>query len=131
MLTTKLSNSQKFPKAAKIAVFVILSMGLVLFIVSRTSALRHGPAILLTSPTPGETIYKPLVTVKGVAKRTTELSLNGESIFIDQDGIFSEPMTLNPGYNIVTLEAKDRFGKTTRTDQKLIRAKMEPDKEDK
>lgn len=58
-------------------------------------------------------IYKeggPLVEVVGNCPKATYLSLNGREIFIDKEGGFSEMISLLPGYQVITINAKDRFG---------------------
>lgn len=54
----------------------------------------------------------PLVIVKGVAAKATYIALNGREIFIDKDGNFSEVVAILPGFSVITLNAKDKFGKT-------------------
>jgi hypothetical protein len=54
----------------------------------------------------------PLATVSGNASKATYLVLNGREIFIDKDGNFAESIVVLPGFSIVTLNARDKFGKT-------------------
>lgn len=53
-----------------------------------------------------------LAVVKGRAEKATHLTLNGREIFIDKEGNFSESIAMLPGFSVVTLNAKDKFGKT-------------------
>lgn len=53
-----------------------------------------------------------LTIVRGKAEKATYLTLNGREIFIDKGGNFSESISILPGYSVVTLNAKDKFGKT-------------------
>ena len=53
-----------------------------------------------------------LAVIKGNAMKATYLSLNGREIFIDKEGNFSESISMLPGFSIVTLDARDKFGKT-------------------
>lgn len=53
-----------------------------------------------------------VITVKGNAEKAILLTLNGREIFIDQDGNFTEVVSPLPGYSVITLFAKDKFGKT-------------------
>jgi hypothetical protein len=54
----------------------------------------------------------PLATVSGNASKAIYLSLNGREIFIDKNGNFSESIAVLPGFSVVTLNARDKFGKT-------------------
>jgi hypothetical protein len=52
------------------------------------------------------------INIQGKARNVSFLSLNGRQIFVDKEGKFSEEVLLLPGYNIITIEGRDRFGKT-------------------
>ena len=53
-----------------------------------------------------------LAIIRGTASKAIYISLNGREIFIDKDGNFSESIVILPGFSVVTLNAKDKFGKT-------------------
>ena len=61
-----------------------------------------------------------LIEVKGNAKNAIYLSLNGREIFIDKDGSFTEAVSLLPGLSVVTLDAQDKFGKTSKKKFEVI-----------
>ncbi len=72
-----------------------------------------GPKIALTSPVNGTETSEPLIDIAGTAKNIAFISLNDRQIYIDEQGAFKEPFLLSPGYNIVRINAKDKFGRTT------------------
>jgi hypothetical protein len=53
-----------------------------------------------------------LAEIKGKAPKATYITLNGREIFVDKDGNFSESVSMLPGFSIMALHAKDKFGKT-------------------
>ncbi len=53
-----------------------------------------------------------LATVSGNAAKAINLTLNGREIFIDKEGNFSESIAMLPGFSVVTINARDKFGKT-------------------
>jgi len=53
-----------------------------------------------------------LAIVSGNAEKAVYITLNGREIFIDKEGNFSESIIILPGFSIVTLNARDKFGKT-------------------
>lgn len=53
-----------------------------------------------------------IAIVHGTASKATYITLNGREIFIDKEGNFSESISILPGFSIVTLNARDKFGKT-------------------
>jgi len=61
-----------------------------------------------------------LAIVKGQAYKATYLSLNGREIFIDKDGNFSESLVVLPGFSVITLKARDKFGKIAEKKFELV-----------
>ena len=74
----------------------------------------EGPQVKVFTPHNGDVATSSRITVEGVAKNTTDISLNGGSIFIDEQGHFSDSLLLSPGYTILTIVAHDRFGREVR-----------------
>ncbi len=75
----------------------------------------EGPEIKITSPVQlGGSVSEPLVKLAGIATNIKEISLNGSPIYIDEQGNFNERLVLLRGYNIIKLEAKDKFNKETK-----------------
>lgn len=62
-----------------------------------------------------------LIIVEGVAEKAILLTINGREIFIDKKGNFSEVLSPLPGFSVVSLYAKDKFGKTAEENFKLVR----------
>ena len=58
-------------------------------------------------------VDEPFITIEGTAHRIATLSMNGETIPVTEDGAFSEPYLLAPGYNRIVLTASDRYNKST------------------
>jgi len=71
----------------------------------------QGPIIEVESPKNGESFESSLIEVRGKIKNVAFLSLNDYQITVDTAGVFKEKLLLSPGYNIVKLETKDRFGR--------------------
>jgi hypothetical protein len=80
----------------------------------------QGPQITVTAPENGSALREPLVVIEGIAKNISYISLNGGAIFVDSQGHFSEKLLLLPGYNIMTINAEDRFGKKTEKTLELV-----------
>ena len=92
----------------------IIGIFLIFFIVYglfESYKIISGPKISITNLKNGEYFESPLIEVKGVARHISFISLNDRPIFIDKEGAFFEKLILLPGYNIMSLKAKDRFGK--------------------
>ncbi len=103
-----------------------LVAGLILFLcagiygIFQARELIVGPRIVVESPRNGATVDRSLVVIAGHAKNISAISLNGRTIFVDNNGRFSEQLLLADGYNIITVEAKSRFGKETKETLELV-----------
>lgn len=97
------------PRHLAVLAFFLLLAGYGLF---QTKNLILGPNIAIASPLNGAAVGLNPVEVSGQADRIAFLSLNGEQIFTDEDGRFSQKLLLTHGYNIIRFEAQDKFGRT-------------------
>lgn len=78
---------------------------------SRTRNLLSGPELTIKNPAKISLVSEPLIKIEGEVRRVDHLNLNDNKIFADSSGHFSEELLLYPGYNIIKLEATDRFGR--------------------
>lgn len=75
--------------------------------------LIEGPVITLETPHNGSMLTQSPVTIRGTARNSAKIAINGKDILPDKNGNFSEELLLSDGYNIITVEASDQFGKRT------------------
>lgn len=78
----------------------------------------HGPQIVLESPTDGASTDGK-VTISGYAKDAIHTTIDGRTLYIDASGHFNEEIVLPKGPAIITLYAKDRFGRETTKEVRL------------
>ncbi len=82
--------------------------------------LIQGPSLTVFSPLPGETITTKLIEITGNTKNVNNVSVNGKIITMNTDGAFSEKMITPNGYGYILIEAKNRFGHTTKKRIKFV-----------
>ncbi len=97
--------------------FAIKYIGILFFIlfIGGYSALKaknliQGPVIDITFPKNGQRLTKPEIEVVGTTKNVSFITMNGSDIFISEKGDFKEKLLLSPGYNVVEMKVKDKFG---------------------
>ncbi len=110
-------NGKTIIKTLTIMVAVLCILGYTLY---QAKNIILGPRLTIESPYNGSTLASPAVAIKGVAKNVAYISLNNRQIFVDKEGAFNEELLLAPGYNIWTLEAKDKFGRSVSKKIELI-----------
>lgn len=86
----------------------------------RAKDLVLGPRLEIASPSSGAVIDESLVEIQGEAKNISFLTLNGNKIFTDEEGFFKEKLLLSYGYNVITVAAKDRFGRVNTKTIQLV-----------
>lgn len=95
-------------KIGSVAIFALIIVGYSFF---KTRDLLYGTQIKIEGIESGAVFYKPLVDFKGQMKNSVLLTINDSLVFINQEGVFDEPILLHPGYNLVTVKSEDKFGK--------------------
>lgn len=113
--------------AATSIICVVFLVGL--YVYRQSSDFREGPVIDVTSPASGVSSSEEVAVIEGTAKHIADISLNDHPIYIDERGFFREKIMLLPGYNAVTIKAKDRFGKQAVKIIELVYKTHEPEAE--
>ncbi len=104
----------------KLIIFVVISVIVIGYGLFRSIDLLAGPTLKIISPQNGLTFKEPFIEISGQAKRIAILTLNDRRIFTDKTGSFKEPLLLADGYNIITLAARDKFGRTISKTLRLV-----------
>ncbi|MBI4114782.1 MAG: hypothetical protein HY445_02995 [Candidatus Niyogibacteria bacterium] len=71
-----------------------------------------GSHLEIFSPEQGAHFYTSHVSVSGKTEDISFLSLDGRTIFTDDNGLFEEELILPYGLNIIRIIGKGRFGRT-------------------
>lgn len=83
----------------------------VMYVMFQARFLIAGPQITVEN-VPKEQMERQ-ITLQGQAKNIVNITLNGRPIYTDKDGNFKEALVLENGYTIATLQAEDRYGRST------------------
>ena len=106
----------------KISIGVIVFITIVIYAISRSMNYARGPKILLTEPVNNSYTASTTVSFRGVVERAHNFAINGTVVPIDEQGNFEDKIIVFPGINTITLEAKDQFGRNTKTQITLVGA---------
>lgn len=98
----------------KIGFFTGLLLLIIGYSLFQARKILGGPELIVISPAMEGAVSDSLVRVTGIAKNIKEITLNGTLIHIDEQGNFNEKLVLLEGYNIIELEARDKFNKETK-----------------
>ena len=115
-----MNRNQSVFSTIRIGLLVLLGLTIIVYSLFQAHKLISGPIIDIYSPQNGATYNSPLIEIDGKARNISSINLNGRKIFTDKEGYFAEKLLLSPGYNIIELDAKDKFGKSTEKRLELI-----------
>ena len=104
----------------KVSLFSFLGIVILGYSLFQAQKLISGPIIEVFTPQNGATYNQTLIEISGRARNIAYLNLNDKPIFTDKNGYFKEKILLSPGYNVIKLDAKDKFKKYTEKRLELI-----------
>lgn len=101
--------SKHTPAFVKIVLALIAIIAVVSYVFFNSRVFIAGPKISVSSPENGSGTDKNVVEIVGNTENTSAISINDRPILIDESGNFKESLLLVPGYNIIMIEAQDKF----------------------
>lgn len=110
-------NAISLLRTGLISLLAIIIVGYSLF---QAQKLIRGPIIDVYTPQNGATYNQTLIEIEGRARNIAYLNLNDRAIFTDKNGYFKEKLLLSPGYNIIKLDARDKFKNYTEKRLEII-----------
>ena len=110
-------NALSILRIGMLSLLAIIIVGYSFF---QAQKILAGPVINVYTPQNGATYNSTLIEIDGQAKNIAYINLDDRQMFTDKDGNFSEKLLLSPGYNVVKLEAWDKFGKQTEKKLELV-----------
>jgi len=125
----KKKREKKF--AIKKYVFItpkIVTVFLSLFLLSvvgyyfwhQLSSFNSEPYLFISSPLTDEATNNSEIVVSGETEIGIALKINGEDVFVDEEGYFKENIMLQPGKNVIIIEVVNRFDKTAEEIRNVI-----------
>lgn len=100
----------------KLIIKILTILGILIVVGYSFFALKdvlRGPRINIIAPQSGYATTTQMIIVSGKVLRGNLFFINNATTTIDLDGNFSEQLLLSSGYNIMTLEAYDRYKRTS------------------
>jgi hypothetical protein len=92
--------------------FVLMVLAVVLYGVFESRRLVEGPSITIDTPRDGSATSSQVIVIAGTARNISFLTINAAPAYTDEQGHFREVFTPPLGYTVLTVTAKDRFGRT-------------------
>jgi transcriptional regulator with XRE-family HTH domain len=113
------------PRAVVIVLIACMVSGAFFYLYREFRSFTAAPYLMITEPAANSTVASGDIVVRGRTDRGARLSINGQSVFVGDDGSFAEPLLLQPGLNMVSVVSVNRFDKE-RTETIAIEAEYVP-----
>lgn len=103
----------------KILGIVLLTGFILWYVLFQARNFLNGPVIELQGDYP-TVAHTRVLPIEGTARNIVKLTLNGREITTTKEGAFAEHVVLENGYTVLTLEAFDRFGRSTSVAKEFV-----------
>ena len=84
------------------------------------SSFNSKPYLFVSSPLVDEITNDSEIVISGETEIGIILKINGEDVFVDENGHFKENIMLQSGKNVIVIEAVNRFDKTVTETRNII-----------
>lgn len=112
-------NTNRFRKSrlfsAKALLIVFLFLVVLSYIFFQYNSIIFGPPLSLTSPKNNEVFRESVVEIAGETDPYSTVNIDGEDAYVNLDGSFKKSLYVFPGNKKITVVAKNRYGKETKT----------------
>ena len=110
---------------AFLSLLILFAVGFYLW--HQISSFNSTPYLFVSSPFEDQVVNDSNITIEGETEREVIIEINGQSIFVNPDGYFEEDIMLQPGKNVLIIEAKNKFDGMAREVRNIIyEKKLEP-----
>jgi len=107
------------PKTIIFAVSVLALLGGLLYVFTEIQSVLTPPKLEISEPAGDESVNGNSIVVSGTAEVGSDVSINNQAVFLDQNGNFNENVILGNGLNVVQITAKNKFNKVSTLQRKI------------
>lgn len=116
----KIHSPLLIPRLIKTAVIVAIVLIAVLYLVWQFQNFSRNPALVIEEPADDITVHEEKVTFSGRADQESVLMINGQEVFVNEEGLFEEQIYLQSGLNTITIVARDRRGRESALTRQIL-----------
>jgi transcriptional regulator with XRE-family HTH domain len=101
------------PRIIKNALIILTVVAIVLYLALQLWSLLSPPSLKIVYPESDFITNSSYIKIVGQVTNESWFGLNDKEVATDSDGWFTVDMDLNKGLNVIKLEAKKRYGRST------------------
>jgi hypothetical protein len=108
------------PKRITLVFFILFLVLVGLYFYREIAFLIKTPVLEVIQPSADTTVTQETFEIFGKTDPSAYLTVNHKQVYIDKEGNFQTKIELSEGINIIKVEAKNRFGKTSEIIRRII-----------
>lgn len=112
-------KTSKKNKYLKIIPIILISIAIIIFLGNQAKILLWPPKLDIQNPRENMITQDEQILVSGWGRKNSHITINGQKIYLGDDGFFQENVYLKMGVNEIRIEAKNSLGKT-KTIQRMV-----------
>lgn len=107
----KISSLVVTPRSLVVGLVVLLVAGAFFYLYREFQSFAADPFLVVETPAESAVLDSSETTVKGRTDRGAQVSINGQPVYVGNDGGFTDALILQPGLNTIRVSSVNRFGK--------------------
>ncbi|MBI4101310.1 helix-turn-helix domain-containing protein [Candidatus Microgenomates bacterium] len=115
-ITSPIVGSRIFTRLV-LAGVLLLVVG---YLIIQLSVLAAPPRLNITQPLEDQVVRGSSLEIRGQTTPGADVYVNGQLIYVNDDGSFTTKLTLPEGLQIITIEAKNKRGKTSSVERSIL-----------
>ena len=108
------------PKRIVIILFILFLALVAIYFWREVGFLVRPPMLEVAQPPADVTVSQEVFEIIGKTNPTAYLTVNNEEVYIDKGGNFKAEINLYEGLNIIKIESKNRFNKTSEIIRRIL-----------
>ncbi|MFC1618295.1 helix-turn-helix domain-containing protein [Patescibacteria group bacterium] len=113
------------PRLIKLIAIIAVIAAAVWYLGVQLGNFSKNPHLSIHEPIDSLTLEEDFVTFRGEADKQAELTINGEGVFVNEDGSFEKEISLQEGMNEVAVIISDRRGRSSQLKRQILVEKPE------
>ncbi len=107
------------PRTIFVIATIIIFLGAFGYVASQISSVLTPPKLVINEPSSDQNVSGNSIVIAGNAEIGSEVSINDQAVFLDQNGQFNENVILSEGINQIEITAKNKFNKISKVTRKI------------
>lgn len=108
------------PRTLKLGLVILAVIIFFIYLGWEISGFSAAPSLSILSPQDNKKINTDSVTVIGKSDKGAEVFINGQKVFVDPEGNFTEQVILSEGLNNIEILAKNKLGREHKEERKIL-----------